>query len=134
MHRCTVQSIEDKKLRSTVSKAQRRAQNAALHSAKSELLLTEQAGFLEAEGEMERTFKFSQEELAKHVDLASARKVWLCAAARTRWWWGGKRRRRRMVVSSDLWCDRLSHSALDHGSQAGPVCAVLAELHPQRPV
>ena len=58
-----------------IAKAQRRAQNAALHSAKSELLLTEQAGFLEAEGEMERTFKFSQEELAKHVDLASARKV-----------------------------------------------------------
>jgi U3 small nucleolar RNA-associated protein 7 len=65
---------------------EKRAHDAAYRAAQSEVLLTESAGyvaypatpneqrFLEAEG-MEKTFKFKQQDIARHVDVTSAKKV-----------------------------------------------------------
>lgn len=50
------------------------ARSAAYAAARAEILLPEEAGFLEAEG-MERTYKFSQKALREEVDISSSRKV-----------------------------------------------------------
>jgi U3 small nucleolar RNA-associated protein 7 len=47
---------------------------AAVSAAKAEILLPSEAGLLEAEG-LERTYKFTQQQLAQHVDLNTARKI-----------------------------------------------------------
>ncbi|KAF4036466.1 BING4CT (NUC141) domain protein [Phytophthora infestans] len=47
---------------------------AAESAAKSEILLPDQAGFLEAEG-IEKTYKFTQRQLADNVDVNTARKI-----------------------------------------------------------
>ncbi|RKP26500.1 WD40-repeat-containing domain protein [Syncephalis pseudoplumigaleata] len=50
------------------------AKEAAETAARAEMLLTEEAGYLEAEG-MEKTFKFTQEKIRPHLDLASQSKM-----------------------------------------------------------
>ncbi|KAF8477185.1 WD40-repeat-containing domain protein [Kalaharituber pfeilii] len=65
--------VKDKKLRGNLKKLELRYRDAALQAKDSELLLQEEAGFIQTEG-MERTFKLSQEELKKEVDLATAQK------------------------------------------------------------
>eukprot|EP00048_Salpingoeca_helianthica_P020808 m.8625 g.8625 ORF g.8625 m.8625 type:complete len:539 (+) comp5259_c0_seq1:3-1619(+) len=67
-------SIKDKKLKANLMKSDLVAQKAAEDAASSHVLLPEQAGYLVAEG-MERTFKFTQEQIAEHVDVASAQKI-----------------------------------------------------------
>lgn len=47
---------------------------AARKAALSEILLVDSAGYLEADGELERTDRLPQEEIIKHVDVQSARK------------------------------------------------------------
>ncbi|KAJ1758711.1 putative U3 small nucleolar RNA-associated protein 7 [Coemansia sp. RSA 1591] len=47
---------------------------AVLEAARSEALLTEESGFMEAE-HMERTYKVTQKDLASHVDISSAAKI-----------------------------------------------------------
>ncbi|XP_073242728.1 WD repeat-containing protein 46-like [Porites lutea] len=65
--------LKDKKLRGKLKSYESQYQQAAIQAAKSELLLTEQPGYLEAEG-LEKTFKFKQKDIADVVDVASARK------------------------------------------------------------
>ena len=70
----SAKDIKYPKLKQAVERQERQAKQAALAAARAEILNTEQAGSLEAEG-MERTFKFTQEDIAKHVDLSSQRKM-----------------------------------------------------------
>ncbi|KAJ1890566.1 putative U3 small nucleolar RNA-associated protein 7, partial [Kickxella alabastrina] len=70
----TPQQVKSKKAASKIQHEQRRREEAALAAARSEMLLTEDAGFLEAEG-MERTYKITQNQLAPNLDLSSAAKI-----------------------------------------------------------
>ena len=70
---------EDVKLRGELRRRSRLDRSAA-HAAKdTRQLLGGQAGFLEAEGELERTFKVTQHELAQNLDVAAARQSWSLA-------------------------------------------------------
>ncbi|RUP47835.1 hypothetical protein BC936DRAFT_145288 [Jimgerdemannia flammicorona] len=69
-----VNNIKDKKLKSNIKKQEKKLHDAAYKAASSELLLTEDAGYLEAEG-MERTYKFTQTQLANNLDINSSKKV-----------------------------------------------------------
>ncbi|KAK6097150.1 putative U3 small nucleolar RNA-associated protein 7 [Batrachochytrium dendrobatidis] len=69
-----IKSIQDRKLRGKLRQATKRFSDAAHQAAQSELLLTEDSGYLEPEG-MERTWKFRQSELKKHVDVNTSRKM-----------------------------------------------------------
>jgi U3 small nucleolar RNA-associated protein 7 len=70
---------EDVKLRGELRRRARLDRSAA-HAAKdTRQLLGGQAGFLEAEGELERTFKVTQHELAQNLDVAAARQSWSLA-------------------------------------------------------
>eukprot|EP00128_Syssomonas_multiformis_P001722 Colp12_sorted_trinity150504_noHs@31768 len=69
-----VKQIEDKKLRGNLKKTEKKFKDAATRAAQSEILLTEEAGYLEAEG-MEKTFKFTQKQIAEHVDVSSSNKI-----------------------------------------------------------
>ncbi|RUS21227.1 hypothetical protein BC937DRAFT_93282 [Endogone sp. FLAS-F59071] len=68
-----VRNIKDRKLKGNIKKQERKFHDAAYKAASSELLLTEEAGYLEAEG-MERTYKFTQEQLIQNLDINSANK------------------------------------------------------------
>ncbi|KAG7384043.1 hypothetical protein PHYPSEUDO_003013 [Phytophthora pseudosyringae] len=69
-----IRSIRDKKLKGSLQRASDRHKLAAESAAKSEILLPDQMGFLEAEG-LEKTYKFSQQQLADNVDINTARKI-----------------------------------------------------------
>ncbi|KAI8910207.1 WD40-repeat-containing domain protein, partial [Gorgonomyces haynaldii] len=69
-----IKSVEDRKLKGTLRKNEKRMQEAAKKALQTEVLLTEEAGFIEAEG-IERTWKFQQKQLKDHVDLGTAKKM-----------------------------------------------------------
>jgi U3 small nucleolar RNA-associated protein 7 len=70
----TEQKIKDKKLRGNMQKLQKRFGEVAYNAAQSEMLLPEDRGYLEAEG-MEKTYKITQKQLRKEVDITTAQKV-----------------------------------------------------------
>lgn len=72
--RLTLKKIKDKKLRGNLQKLQKRFGEAAYHAARSEMLLPEEPGYIEVEG-MEKTYKITQEQLKKEVDITTAQKV-----------------------------------------------------------
>jgi U3 small nucleolar RNA-associated protein 7 len=53
---------------------QARYGEAAYNAARSEMLLPEEHGYLEVEG-MEKTYKITQQQLRKEVDITTAQKV-----------------------------------------------------------
>lgn len=65
---------KDKKLNAGLKKVDRQYKEAVRAAAGTDILLQEEAGFLEAEGPMEKTFKFKQNELADAVDQGTANK------------------------------------------------------------
>ncbi|KAK9477142.1 WD40-repeat-containing domain protein [Lipomyces japonicus] len=65
--------VKDRKLRSQVRRTDQKYRDAAKSAKATELLLQEDAGYLEAEG-MERTYKFRQEDLKDNVDVTTALK------------------------------------------------------------
>lgn len=69
-----MQEVQDKKLKGKLRKTEKKAKEAAYKAAQAELLLTQDAGYLEQEG-MERTWKFSQKELKNAVDVNTSRKM-----------------------------------------------------------
>ncbi|KAG1711555.1 hypothetical protein DVH05_008805 [Phytophthora capsici] len=69
-----IRNIRDKKLKGSLQRANEKHKLAAESAAKSEILLPDQAGFLEAEG-LEKTYKFTQQQLADNVDINTARKI-----------------------------------------------------------
>ncbi|KAJ2730863.1 putative U3 small nucleolar RNA-associated protein 7 [Coemansia sp. Cherry 401B] len=66
--------VRSKKAQAKLEHAQKRRDEAVQEAARSEALLTETSGYLEAEG-MERTYKFTQKQLAEHLDISSAAKI-----------------------------------------------------------
>jgi len=70
----SVQKIKDKKLRGNLQKMQQKMGEVAYNAARSEMLLQEDRGYLEAEG-MEKTYKVTQQQLKQQVDITTAQKV-----------------------------------------------------------
>lgn len=68
-----VKAVKDRKLRGNLKKLEYKFKDAAMQAKDAELLLQEDAGYIETEG-MERTFKLTQDELLNEVDLATAQK------------------------------------------------------------
>ena len=67
-------SIKDKKLRSSLKRLEENYQNATLKAKDAEILLENTAGFLEPEGELERTWKVRQDDITKSVAVETAQK------------------------------------------------------------
>ncbi|KAJ2012079.1 putative U3 small nucleolar RNA-associated protein 7, partial [Coemansia sp. S85] len=67
--------VRSKKAQPKIEHEKRRREIAIIDAARSEMLLTEQAGYLEAEGEMERTYKVTQDQLADSLDINSRAKI-----------------------------------------------------------
>ncbi|PON26452.1 U3 small nucleolar RNA-associated protein [Trichoderma gamsii] len=66
--------IKDKKLRRNLKELENKYQNAALKAKDAEILLENESGFLEAEGELERTYKVRQDEIVANVAIETAKK------------------------------------------------------------
>lgn len=64
---------KDKKLNAGLKKLDKQYKDAVKSAAATDILLPEDAGFLEAEG-MEKTYKYSQKELQQNVDVATSKK------------------------------------------------------------
>ena len=68
------QSIKDKKLRGNLKTLERRYRDATLKAKDAEILLEHESGFLEPEGELERTYKVRQDELKRDIAVETAKK------------------------------------------------------------
>ncbi|KAI9597288.1 WD40-repeat-containing domain protein [Syncephalis fuscata] len=66
--------VKGGRLRSAMNKMDKFAREAAETAARAEMLLTEEVGYLEAEG-MEKTFKFTQDQIGQHLDMANQNKI-----------------------------------------------------------
>ncbi|PSK60401.1 hypothetical protein B9Z65_551 [Elsinoe australis] len=69
-----VRQIRDKKLRSNLRQLEQRYQDAALQAKDAEILHENTGGYLEAEGELEKTYKVSQAEIKSGVAVETAKK------------------------------------------------------------
>lgn len=67
-------SVRDKKLRSNLQAVEEKYKDAALRAKDAEILMEHEAGFLEPEGEMERTYRVRQDEIAANVGIETAKK------------------------------------------------------------
>ena len=67
-------SIKDKKLRGNLKALEGRYKDAALQAKDAEILLENESGFLEPEGELERTYKVRQDEIRRDVGVETAKK------------------------------------------------------------
>lgn len=72
----SARDTKDKKLRGELRRREQQFRSSAAAVRDSEQLRGEVGGFLEAEGELERTYKVTQRELARNVDVAAARQSW----------------------------------------------------------
>ena len=68
------QSIKDKKLRSNLKTLEHKYKDATLKAKDAEILLENESGFLEPEGELERTYKVRQDEIKSDVAVETAKK------------------------------------------------------------
>lgn len=68
-----VRNIKDKKLRGHLKALEERYKKAALRAQDAEILLENEAGFLEPEGELERTYKVRQDEIKENVSIETAK-------------------------------------------------------------
>ncbi|KAF9083542.1 Small subunit (SSU) processome component [Mortierella sp. GBA35] len=69
-----INKLKDRKLKGSIKRREKTFKEAAYKAASSEILLTEDAGFLEPEG-IEKTYQLSQRSLAKEVDVATSHKM-----------------------------------------------------------
>lgn len=67
-------SVRDKKLRATLKAQESKHKQAMLQAKDAEILLEHDAGFLEAEGELERTYRVRQDEIQENVGVETAKK------------------------------------------------------------
>ncbi|OJJ47163.1 hypothetical protein ASPZODRAFT_151707 [Penicilliopsis zonata CBS 506.65] len=67
-------SIKDKKLRGNLKAVEAKYKAAALRAKDAEILLEHDAGYLETEGELERTYKVRQDEIQQGVGIETAKK------------------------------------------------------------
>ena len=68
------QSIKDKKLRSNLKTLETKYKDATLKAKDAEILLENESGFLEPEGELEKTYKVRQDEIRSDVAIETAKK------------------------------------------------------------
>ncbi|CAK4317719.1 unnamed protein product [Aphanomyces euteiches] len=69
-----IRATKDKKLKGELKRSAKKFRDAAKSAAKAEILLPQEAGGLTAEG-MEKTYRFTQEQLAEHVDRNTQQKM-----------------------------------------------------------
>ncbi|EER25357.1 Small subunit (SSU) processome component [Coccidioides posadasii str. Silveira] len=69
-----IKSIKDKKLRSQLRTLENKYKDASLKAKDAEVLLEHESGFLEPEGELERTYKVRQDEIRDNVGIETAKK------------------------------------------------------------
>ena len=69
-----VRSVKDKKLRTNLKKLEDKYKDAALKARGTEILLEHESGYLEPEGELERTYKVRQDELRRDIAVETAKK------------------------------------------------------------
>jgi U3 small nucleolar RNA-associated protein 7 len=69
-----LKGIKDKKLRGNLKAVEARYQQAALRAKDAEILLENEAGFLEPEGELEKTYKVRQDEIRQNIGIGAAKK------------------------------------------------------------
>ena len=69
-----MKSVKDKKLRGKLKALEERNKDAALKAKDAEILLENQSGFLEPEGELERTYKVRQDDIRNEVGVETAKK------------------------------------------------------------
>ncbi|KAF1963005.1 BING4CT-domain-containing protein [Byssothecium circinans] len=67
-------TIKDKKLRSNLKALEAKNQEAAFQAKQAEILLDNEAGLLEAEHELEKTYKVRQDEIRQEVSIETAKK------------------------------------------------------------
>ena len=67
------QSIKDKKLRGNLKALETRYKDATLKAKDAEILLENESGFLEPEGELEKTYKVRQDDLKQEVAVETAK-------------------------------------------------------------
>jgi U3 small nucleolar RNA-associated protein 7 len=67
-------SIQDKKLRRNLKEVEKKFKSAAIKAKDAEILLENEAGFLEAETELERTYKVRQDDIRNDVAIEIAKK------------------------------------------------------------
>lgn len=70
----SVRGVKDKKLRGNLRRLESKYKDATLKAKDAEILLENEAGFLEAEGELERTYKVREDELKQDLAVETARK------------------------------------------------------------
>ncbi|ANB15769.1 Utp7p [Sugiyamaella lignohabitans] len=69
-----LRNVKDKKLRGQLKSLDERFKAAAKSAAATDYLLLEEKGYLEAEGDIEKTFKVSQKEIKESVDVSTQKK------------------------------------------------------------
>ena len=69
-----LKSVRDRKLRTNLQSLEERYKAATLKAKDAEILLENEAGYLEPEGELERTYKVRQDELRQDVAVETAKK------------------------------------------------------------
>ncbi|KAK3649071.1 putative U3 small nucleolar RNA-associated protein 7 [Elasticomyces elasticus] len=69
-----ISKIKDRKARGTMKALEERYKESALKAKEAEILLEHNAGFIEAEGELERTYKVRQDDIARDVGVETAKK------------------------------------------------------------
>ncbi|KAL8734721.1 MAG: hypothetical protein Q9181_003110 [Wetmoreana brouardii] len=70
----SAKSIRDKKLRGNLKSLENKYRDATLKAKDAEILLENESGFLEPEGELERTYKVRQDELKSDLAIETAKK------------------------------------------------------------
>lgn len=70
----STKSVKDKKLRSNLKSLETKYKDAALKARDAEILLDNEPGFIEAEGELERTYKVRQGDVKENVGVETAKK------------------------------------------------------------
>lgn len=66
--------VKDRKLRGNLKRLETKYEDAALKARDAEILLENEAGFLEPEGELERTYKVRQDDIRDNVGIEVAKK------------------------------------------------------------
>ena len=69
-----VRGVKDKKLRSNLKALETKYKDAVLKAKDAEILLENDSGYLEPEGELERTYKVRQDEIAGELPIETATK------------------------------------------------------------
>lgn len=70
----SIKGVKDKKLRGNLRRLESKYKDATLKAKDAEILLENEAGYLEVEGELERTTKVRQDELRQELAIETARK------------------------------------------------------------